>query len=338
MPQTIHYNDENIPDGTPTYLFDHADTYAENARTAGLDWFLEAALGVSVGYGLFSLVGHPEDTRGSAAWKPGEYQALKEKFTCARFDPSEIVEMAIAAGARYLVFPARLRDGFCLFNTRLTDFSSVNSPARRDLVGEIASLCEYHGLGLILRYNCGHDENFIPPEPTEDDWARFEDFIAGQLRELLTEYGPIAGLSLEGADSPMRDKFQDFYDYIHSLQPQTLVAFQQGCLGTEDFHSVHEKLPGENSSVEDKGCVLDHPDKPVEIRLNLTPSGRAFDAQAAGKHRKFEELWEHLRTARQNQANLLLNTSLMPDGSLDLEDLNTLLAIGERLEKQGYPR
>ena len=78
--------------------------------------------------------------------------------------------------------------------------------------------------------------------------------------------------------------------------------------------------------------------RPVEIRTSLTPGGRGYNADAAGRHMRAPELWEAMRSANRARANLLVNTALMPDGSLDLEDINTLLEAGRRMEEEGRPQ
>lgn len=341
--KSVNYSPDGIPDGTPTYLFDQAETYNRDAHEAGLEWFLEAYLGLSVFYGLNSLTGVAEDDCCRAGWNTESHRKRLNDFKCEHFDAMEIVELAIASGARYISMPARHRDGFALYNSACNDFNSVRSAACRDLVGEMASACEYHGIGLNLIVSHGFDAMMLKPgDNPADVWTRYLDRVSEEVHELLTGYGPIASVSFDGIANvrqyhPNQADCQSLYDYIHSLQPQILVGYQQGLLGTEDFHSVEKQLPTAESTLEEQGFVLSHGDKPVEIIRNLKHSHLGYDPYAAGNHLKTDEIWEELRQARRNNANLLLNTALMPDGSLDLEDINNLLAVGERMETGGLP-
>ena len=72
--------------------------------------------------------------------------------------------------------------------------------------------------------------------------------------------------------------------------------------------------------------------------MSLTPNTWGYHAEAAGRHEREEAVWEQLRYAQRANSNLLVNTALMPDGSLDAEDINTLLEIGRRIEQGGYPQ
>ena len=336
MPLTVNYNEEGIPDGVPTYLFDQAELYHENSLEAGRVWFANAHLGLSVFFGLHGLVGRHEDVIEREDYPVAEYAALEKQLTAKNFDPIDIVELAIAAGARYLAFPAVYDDGFSLYHTALTDFNSVHSPAHRDFVAELASVCEYHGLGLSLEYSLGVNHHKWPGGIPAEAQKEYLDFVHEQLHELLTKYGPIAAISFNGLRR-MKRLFprwspQDFYDQVHGTQPATLVAFRQGHTGTEDFYTVAEELPGSQEDAVTRGHVAaNRPRKPLEIRQSLTPGGRGFNACEAGHHLRVEKLLEKMRYAYQHDANLLVNTALMPDGSLDLEDINTLLDFGKKL-------
>jgi len=345
MAISVNYSPDGIPDGTPTYLFDQAEKYKEDPHEAAMQWFLEANLGLSVFYGLSSLTGTAEDACCREGWDKDAYRKLKDIFACKNFEANEIVELAIAAGARYVSMPACFRDGFALFNTAVNDFNSVKAVAQRDLVGEMACMCEYHGLGLHLVYSLGFNAQNLPVGTCSDEeWNKHLEIARDQLHELLVNYGPIAAISLDGIEylqenAERKAQVQDLYDMMHALQPQVLVGCQQGLLGTEDFHSVSRELPTAESELEAQGFVLSRGDKPVEIRHALANHSRlSYDAEAAGKHLTTEDIWALLTKAQEQKGNLLLNTALMPDGSLDLEDINHLLEIGERLEKHGLPR
>ncbi|MFA6929702.1 MAG: alpha-L-fucosidase [Lentisphaeria bacterium] len=344
MAKTVNYDENGIPDGAPTYLFDQAEKYRENPALAGLEWFREAHFGLSLRFGLYSLIGKHEDVRKLEPWPEQDYVQLPKRFTCARFDAMEIVQLAIAAGARYVLMPARYRDGFCLYNSHLSDFNSVASAANRDLVGEMASVCEYHGIGLCLEYSLGHDwQQYAGGLPQKDEEALlYQRFVAGQLRELLIQYGPVAAIRFEGLES-IREwgsdtiDCQSLYDLVHDLQAQCLVSFAQGILGSEDYFAVEQEIPPQEAAENKKGFIYQDLSKPLELRLSLTPGSLGYCAEQAGKHLCQEEVWQTFAQTYQQDANFLLNTALMPDGSLDLEDIQTLLAIGERLEKEGYP-
>ena len=337
-----------MTESVPSYL----RGYGENSRDAALRWFGDAEYGLFLHYGLYSLLGRHEWVQYKERIYVAEYEKLKDRFTAEEFDAEHIASLAAEAGMRYINITTRHHDSFCLFETKQTPFNSVNSPARRDLVGELAEACRDRGLGLFFYYSHGRDwrhphapnndeypaaarPDYDPPEPSyaygeAHDLNRYLDFMGAQITELLTNYGPIAGIWLDGIMTPQSGDWhafrcQELYGLIHTLQPQTLVSYKGGLLGTEDY------LAPEHKAIERAG------DKPCEICTTMCPGSWGYLAEARGKHKTADEVWETLRQARAAGCNLLLNTGPLPDGSVDPEDEPVLREVGRRLRKQGFP-
>jgi alpha-L-fucosidase len=341
----------------PSYLAGVKDGYARDPRAAALAWFRDARFGLFLHYGLYSLLGRHEWVQFREKIPVAEYAKLKDRFTAEKFDANFIAGLAQDAGMRYVNITTRHHDSFCLFASKQTDFSSVNSPAKRDLVAELAVACDSKGLGLCLYYSHGRDWRhphapnndawggsarpaYDPPEPAyaygkEHDLRKYVDFMSAQITELLTNYGPIAAIWLDGIMTPLYDRSrkpcpqppnrpdnapafrcQELYDLIHRLQPQVLVSYKQGLLGTEDFFAPeHKAVPNARG-------------KPMEICSTLQKG-------SWGYHEKLprldaDEALQALRRANDAGANLLLNTGPHPDGSIDRTDAATLREVGRR--------
>jgi len=334
----------------PSYLAGYAATYAADPRKAALEWFADAKFGLFLHYGLYSLEGRHEWLQLREKIHVAEYAKLKDRFTAGKFDADAIVALAAEAGMKYVNITTRHHDSFCLFKTKYTDFNSVNSPAARDLVGELAKACAKKGLGFCLYYSHGRDwrhphapnngewggnarPRYETPEPTyaagkDHDLNKYLDFMKGQITELLKNYGPIAAIWLDGIAVPLsgdRTKFrcQELYDYIHSLQPQVLVSYKQGLLGTEDFFAPEHK------------AVAAKPGKPMEICSTLQEGSWGWKKDA--RHISVDEAWAKLAAARKSNANLLLNTGPLPDGSIEPTDAATLREMGRRIRAGGFP-
>ena len=335
----------------PSYLEGYEDLYQENPRQAAVRWFAEARYGLFLHFGLYSLLGRHEWVQFKERIPVADYAKLKDEFKADQFDADRIADLAAAGEMKYINITTRHHDSFCLFETKETDFHSVNSPCGRDLVGELAEACRKKGLGLCLYYSHGRDwkhphapnndewggnarPDYDPPEPTyavgdDNKLQIYLDFMQAQIAELLTHDGPIAAIWLDGIAVPLsgdRSVFrcQELYDYIHSLQPQVLVSYKQSLLGTEDFQAPEHK------AVEDAG-------KPMEICTTMTPKSWGYLAEAEGRHKTADEVWDTLKTARETGCNLLLNTGPLPDGSIDAHDDRVLREVGERLRKEGFP-
>jgi alpha-L-fucosidase len=348
----------------PAYLKGYEKLFAEHPRAAGLQWFREAKFGLFLHYGLYSLEGRHEWLQLREKIPVATYAKLKHRFIADKFDADAITDLALAAGMRYVNLTTRHHDGFCLFASKHTDFNSVNSPAKRDLVAELSLACQKKGLGFCLYYSHGRDwkhphaanndrwggsarPDYNPPEPSyaygkDHDLNKYVDFMSAQITELLTNYGPIAAIWLDGIMVPLTDKTkkpcpkpaaqpdnapewrcQELYDHIHRLQPQVLVSYKQGLLGTEDFFAPeHKAIPTQAG-------------KPMEICSTLQDGSWGYNKLK--RHLTTDEAWMKLVAARGANANLLLNTGPLPDGSIPASDATVLREMGRRVRAQGWP-
>ncbi len=242
----------------------------------------------------------------------------------------------------------RHHDSFCLFDSKYTEFKSTNSPAKRDLVAELSEQCQQKGLGFYLYYSHGRDwrhphapnnENwggnarpqYEPPEKSykygeEHDLQVYVEFMKNQITELLTNYGPIGAIWLDGIgtlrsrpDKVEQFRVQELFEHIHSLQPQVLVSYKKGLLGTEDFKAPERHFKGTS-------------DVPLEICDTLQPHSWGYDRMDDSAHKSANQVMEMLERAKDMKANLLLNTGPLPDGSIHPDDVETLREVGRRLK------
>jgi len=356
----------------PSYLAAHASA-AGAPRDAALAWFRAARYGLFMHYGLYSLLGRHEWVQFRQTIPVAEYAELAERFTAENFDAEAWARFAVDCGMGYINLTTRHHDSFCLWDTAASDFKSTNTPARRDLVAELAEACDRHGLGLCLYYSHGRDWRhphapnndrfgggarpaYDPPDPAyaygaEHELDRYVDFMSAQVEELLTGYGPIAAIWLDGIATPLHPKdasgevrenydprtdgdpfrCQALYDRIHALQPHCLVSYKQGYLGTEDFfapeHRAYNRFDQPFTEVPGEVCTT----------MIAEPGSWGYYAGAHVRHRTEAEVWEALEAAGASHCNLLLNTGPKPDGSLDERDAPVLRAIGGRLAREGFP-
>lgn len=331
----------------PSYLRGYEKLFTQNPRAAATQWFRDAKFGLFLHYGVYSQLKQDAWVQFFKKIYVAKYTKLKDTFNPVKFDADFITDLALAANMRYINITTRHHDSFCLFETKQTDFNSLNSPAKRDLVGELAEACRKKNLGLCLYYSHGRDwrhphapnndkwggnarPKYNPPEPSyaygrEHHLPRYLDFVTAQVTELLTQYGPIAAVWLDGIAVPLsgdRTKFkcQELYDHIHKLQPQVLVSYKQGLLGTEDFFAP------EIHAVKHAG------NKPMEICDRLQKG--AWGYRANPKYLSTAAALAKLETAQRNGANLLLNIGPLPDGSIHPAAAAVLREMGKHALRQ----
>jgi len=361
----------------PSYLQGHAELYQKDPRAAAVEWFQNARFGLFMHYGLYSMLGGEwkgkkvfpanNPSKPVAEWiqfhapiPVAEYAKLADRFMAERFDANHITDLALTANMKYVNITTRHHDSFCLFRTKETDFNSLNSPAKRDLIGELAESCRKKGLGLFLYYSHGRDWKH-PHAPTLE-WAasarphyeqpqpeylpdhevvidRYVEFMERQITELLTQYGPIAGIWLDG-EGVLKTyarrsglglpkivdmmRLPRLYAMIRRLQPQCLVSYKQGVIGNEDFLTPERKSYG-----------LEKAGKPMEINTTLQEHSWGYNKWS--KHKSVDAIIDTLDLAASLPAPLLLNTGPMGDGSIVPAEERLFRQVGERIRKDGWP-
>ncbi|NLO37804.1 MAG: alpha-L-fucosidase [Clostridiaceae bacterium] len=202
-----------------------------------LRWFYEARFGMFVHFGLYSLLGRGEWAMYHEEIPRGTYSRLMDDFNPHLFDADAWVQLARDAGARYITATAKHHDGFCLFDSALTDFKITNTPFKRDLIGELVRACQKHGMRIILYYSQPdwHHPNYVhcpgafkdlthPPETDRPDWPAYQRYYIGQVEELCRNYGSIDGIWFDGSHKSV-DAWQGkaVYALIKRYQPHAVV-------------------------------------------------------------------------------------------------------------------
>ncbi len=184
-------------------------------------WFTEARFGIFAHFGLYTLLGGNENAVRKGSKK--KYAALMRKFNPRRFNANEWTARIRDSGARYLVLTAKHAEGFCLWDSAHTPFKVTRTPFGRDLVAELAEACDKRNLRLGLYYNCNTWLN-QRPDGREHDASSYPDFVEAQLRELMTEYGPIHLVWFDHRDPLMPTaRMRKLKAEIHRLQPTAVV-------------------------------------------------------------------------------------------------------------------
>ena len=363
LPTAKLYATPNQPNSNPapSYLADYKELYLQNPHQAALEWFKNAELGLFIHYGIYSIQAQGEWALRNEKIPPAQYEKLKDRFTAENFDPDFITDLALQAGMKYVNITARHHDGFCLFETEQSDYHAANSPAQRDLIAELAQQCQKKKLGLFLYYSYAldwHHPYFYPtkyslpgrtsldnPAPgykfrTDEDFKHYLKFAHNQIKELLTNYGPLAGIWFDPMTPfygrPDLFPIEQTYAMIREMQPQTLISFKQGANGTEDFAApersgkisyewVKKRFPNNPLSYEvAKNACEKNQNKHNEICDTLQRHKWGYCKSEDNDHLTSAEVITKLNHARDINCNLLINTGPLPDGSIHPADIETL--------------
>jgi alpha-L-fucosidase len=346
----------------PSYLNGYQKVYEKDPRAAAVEWFKHVKFGLFVHYALASLLEGGKWEYATLVEKEGAdnvNRKLFHEFRAEKFDADRIGDLALAANMRYVTFTTSHLGRLRMYRTKVTDFTSLNSPAKRDLVAELARACQERCLGLFL---------YVPPETAQTDDENIRQNRT-TLRELLTQYGPIAGIWFDGISGFYKNpenymRLSETYKLVRSLQPQCLISFKEGATGKEDFITPeHFLFPTPmNWDTEERqdrwqirlerwerksrqGWETFFKHKPAEINTvmqecsNRDGTGRAggWINDESARHLTADEVMYLLEKARSLGANMLLNIGPRGDGSIHPHDEKTLREVGRRLRKSGFP-
>lgn len=310
--------------------------------------FADSKFGVFFHWGLYSMFGQGEWYLNYGP-KQEEYAKAANGFYPAKFDAKAWVKAVKDAGAKYICFTSRHHEGFSMWDTDMSDYNIVDTtPFGRDVLKELAEECQRQGIKLHLYYShidwgredyprgrTGLDTGVDLSHP---DWKGYYEFMNGQLKELLTEYGPIGAIWFDGWWDHDEDKVPfDWelpaqYKMIHDLQPSCLVAnnHHQAPFEGEDIQIFERDLPGENAYGLSGQSISQLP-----LETCATMNGMWGYKIADQNYKDPRTLIKMLVSAAGKGANLLLNVGPQPSGELPATALDRLAEMGKWLNEYG---
>jgi alpha-L-fucosidase len=326
-----------------------AQTTAPTTQADRIQWWRDAKFGLFVHWSVASLIGKEiswsrigrwSKELGSPSVPPEEYDVLYKRFNPDKFDADAWMRMAKGAGMKYVVFVAKHHDGFCLWDTKLTDYSIMNSPYGKDICRQIADAAHKHGLRLGWYYSTW---DWSHPDHLKDDNSKFNDYYHGHIRELLTNYGKVDILWFDHVAGNWSDyRYEELFDMIHKLQPGILVndraAKFVGKQTDKPTPQVAALVRGDFSTPE-RSIGRFRTDRPWETCLPMTTipgsKGGGWSYRPEGHSRSYEECLTTLIRCVTGDGNLLLNVGPPPSGEIEAEQVAILGRMGQWLEKNG---
>ncbi len=229
-------------------------------------WFNEAKAGLFIHWGLYSIPGDEwEGKRGNRdahiqhefRIPVAEYAKLADSFNPVKFDAEAYVKLAKDAGLNYIVYVSKHHDGFAMFDSPSNPFNIVKAtPFKRDPLKELAMECRKQGIKLCVYYSLGRDwqvpgvprrgnraNNWDFPNSTPADFERYmNEKVHPQLRELLTQYGPIGAIWFDTPHQVTRAHSKALRELIKSLQPDCLINSRISN-GLGDYDIYEQRVP-----------------------------------------------------------------------------------------------
>ena len=211
-------------------------------ETDRMDWWREARFGLFIHWGLYSIpagewngsTNHAEWIRYTAQIPLDQYNELVSKFNPEKFDASEWVSIAKQAGMKYIVITSKHHDGFCLWDSKETDFDVMSTPFKRDILKELSDACSREGIVLCFYHSImdWHHPDYLPRrkwevdrEVKDADMGRYVAYMKNQLNELLTNYGEIGVLWFDGEweETWTHEDGKGLYNYLRNSYPGLII-------------------------------------------------------------------------------------------------------------------
>ena len=290
----------------------------------------ENMLGMFIHFGPYAMTGIHEQAFARCRMDREAYEEMAMSFNPTAYDPLDWVRMAKEAGMKYITFTAKHHDGFCMWDTKTTDYGIMHTPYGRDVLGMLADACRAEGIKLSIYYSnpdWHHPDAYNPKSShqwgaiiREDaDFDRYKAYIKAQITELLTNYGEIYSLFW---DIPPMEHDPSFNELVRSLQPKIYIndrGFDKGDFSTPERDM--DKIEGQRFT-------------------RMTEACNAVGAHSWG-YRKNEDyhtvryLTSSIDRIMAMGGSYLLNVGPMPDGTIDERSRERIARVGDFYRRVG---
>lgn len=323
------------------------------AREQRIQWFNHDRFGMFIHWGLYAIPARGEWVRSFERIPVEDYEKYFNSFNPVNYDPKAWAKAAKAAGMKYAVMTTKHHDGFCLFDSALTDYKATNTPAGRDLIREYADAFRAEGLKVGFYYSIidWHHPDYPAygdrQHPMRDnaefkdrpqDFNRYLDYMHGQVKELLTNYGTIDVLWFDFSYEDMTGekwKATELVKMIRELQPNVLIDNRLGGnikarepeIYAGDFASPEQLLPPHG--------IVNEDGKPLPweacITLNHHWGYHAHDRD----YKTPKQVVRGLVECVSKNGNMLLNVGPNAKGEIPQLSLDVLGEVGAWMRANG---
>lgn len=285
-------------------------------------WFRDARFGMFIHWGPYAVHGRCVWARYTERMSHAEYAKYAKQFTAVKYDPSNWVQLAKAAGMKYMVMCTRQHTGYSMFDSALSEFTAVKGTTGRDLIREYVEACRSSGMKVGFYYSLldwRYKAYFDGPQQNPQGWAQFIEYVHGQVRELMSNYGKIDLLWHDGnwPYTAADWRANELNHMVRSLQPDILINDRSG--ESEDFDTPEQSVGSKNGDRPWESCFT------MNDHWGYSPQDRNW--------KPTRQLIRLLVECVAKGGNLLLNVGPKPDGSLPPEAVERLTGISAWYDK-----
>ncbi len=341
------YHPKAVGQTQPT-LESHSVLSTETSGDNRLDWFRQAKFGMFIHWGLYAVPGgeyggntnYAEWIWMRAGMPSDVYVGFAEHFNPVKFNAAEWAELARDSGMKYMVFTAKHHDGFCMYDSKYTEFDIVDAtPYGKDVMRYLADACHAAGIQFCTYYSLvdwHHPEfpqrysqvrDYAPkgfhgfPNPNADI-QMYAEYLKNQVDEILSNYGPIGILWFDGGSSFLnysREKLlntPEIVKLIRAKQPDCLINNRLGD-AFSDYGTPEQEIPDQQQKA------------PFEVCMTMTPNNHWGYNKTDSTFRNPKEIISKLVDIVGKGGNFLLNIAPAPDGTIPAKPATVLRTVGQ---------
>ena len=320
-------------------------------------WFTHDRFGMFIHWGLYAIPARGEWVRSVERISNEDYQLYFDEFNPVDYNPAAWAKAAKNAGMKYAVMTAKHHDGFCLFDSKYTDYKATNTKCGRDLIREYLEAFRAEGLKVGLYYSLldwhhpdyPHCADRVHPmrgnEAYKDDGRCFDnylDYMHGQIEELCVNYGKIDIFWFDFSYGDLTGeawRATDLIRMIRKHQPDVITDNRLEVSG-EGFGSLMSDTPNEYAGdfvspeqIIPPSGIRGKTGKPVLWEACITMNNNWGFCQADRHFKPAEMIIKKLVECVSKGGNMLLNVGPDAKGNIPCESLEILKAVGRWMEK-----
>ena len=315
--------------------------HSEQIKTSRGAWLKEARFGTFISLDVSTVLGEDVIDQVMNGIPADEYAKLKERFNPTEFSAEEWVGLFKDAGIRYVILTTKNISGFALWDTKLSDFSVMHSPFRRDICKELADECHRQHMPLVFYY-CFEDWHSPLYRPSLKQGTpvsqEFLNFMFGQVRELCTNHGELGYLLFDGDwnHTPAQWQSDKLVEMVRKLQPKALVNNRLGTYNPERVAAWERDRLGDLSTLEMSWTFIPVPKDPGRLwEFDSTLNDNWAYAEGDDRFKSAGHILRLLVESVSRGGNYSVGIGPMPSGKFHPEVVARLRQVGQWLKRNG---
>lgn len=309
-----------------------------------MEWWRDAGFGMFIHWGAYAVpagIYRGEEIPGIGEWimntaqiPVAEYEEYVKQFNPRDFNADEWVQIAKNAGMKYIVITSKHHDGFCLWDSDVTEYDIIDfAPFKRDILKELSGACEKEGIRLCFYHSI---MDWHHPDATGENFPKYrEEYLKPQVKELITGYGDIGVMWFDGEwiEEWTEEQGKDLYNFIRNIKPGTIINNRvgKGRMGMQgmnrdqsyagDFGTPEQEILSTASTFDWESCMT----------MNNTWGFKKNDHD----WKSTQVLVHNLVDIAAKGGNYLLNVGPTADGIIPQPSVERLKEIGEWMKING---